>query len=242
MLAELDLKVAPSQFAPLLEREEEKKMFRIAMEFGKVKLSDQFRSSPQTLLSGCLKGSFIPSRFLPAVCALDRDGGTSLTPLGKIVQRLARQLKGEGIEAFFVLTSGAAKETAAGAKPYAKTRTLKNGSLRMQDYDLNFGRPRMDGDILVISPDLSGEMIKELPEKLPTYEGLEIKFRESRSRPISMIKVNGVIRKTFLTGIGGSVDFRLGKFLLLSLERKTIFKFLLLLMFLARTQTRVSFY
>lgn len=184
MLSELDR---------LWDRGVENEFLKEVKQFGYQHSSDRFRSHQLYDSNLPCELSFTPARFLPVVCALDKDGRIRPTPVGRIIKNLDKLFKDRGQEAFFVLTSGAAKEACLRAKPFCKTRANKEGFWEMEKYDIGKNKPVMDGDILLISSEIREKDIKEVLDLLPEESLLKIRFRQSGSRAISMIKIVGVI-------------------------------------------------
>jgi len=193
MIREFESKEAFSSIDCLWGREKEKRFFTEARAFGWRHAFDQFRSSKEYLEEFSAALSFVPAKFLPVVCGMDKEGKIRPTLVGKMIQELDRQLFSRGFEAFWVLTSGAAKEAVLGAKPFNKTRTNQGGSLAQEKYDFHSGKPILDGDFLLISPGLNEGMIEEILKSLPLENDLRVKFKKSKSRPISMIEIIGVM-------------------------------------------------
>jgi hypothetical protein len=197
MLPESEVKTVLSRLDKLWSREEERNFFQKVKDFGYQHACDKFRSQKLVLEDLSVELSSVPARFLPVVCALDQDGQVKPTSVGRIIKNLDIQLREKGIEASFILVSGAAKEAVSGAKPFCKTRTSKEGSLSLEKYDCSLGKPMLDGDFLLVSSELNEEIIKEIVMSLPKENGLKIKFKQSKSRSFTMIEVVGIIPETF---------------------------------------------
>lgn len=200
MLTEID-----SALKPRLETKikwAEIAFLRTVHEFGLAHAFDQFRSSPVVLEQPRVELTIIPGKFLPVVCGQNEDGEIITAPLGKIVASLKQRMNKEGIESYFLLTSGAAKEAVLGAKPFSKTRTNAQGAIPVEWNDPSKGKPRLDGDIILVTDRacLAEDLIAPFAQGLEISENhLKVKYNFSPSRPFPRIEIFGLVPESLLS-------------------------------------------
>jgi hypothetical protein len=191
-----------AHFEQLLDKEEEMRFFRIIKEYGEKHQEFFFRPSPYYLSQYQVKLAYIPARFLPIFCARDKTGEIKLTALGKVIRNAYNTLAEKGIEGYFILVSGGAKEAVPGSKPFSKTKMPITGVALIDDYDLSHSAPKMDGDLhfVINSPSWKEKDLLQLLES-GTDEGLSFYEVTSRSRPLVRIEIGKIIREKELAVI-----------------------------------------
>jgi hypothetical protein len=177
----------------LTDKQAELALLRKARDYAESSQPSQFFSSPCRPETEGVNFTFVPAKFLPTVCATNKEGRVEITPLGKVLKSFYEAMAEVGIEGYFILKPGAAQEAIKGAKPFCKTRSKKEGLFKAEKH--NEPSFNIDSDLALIlnSEAPVQEIVDCLLQRVSPIDSLTIKKYTSNSRKTTRIEIGKLV-------------------------------------------------